>query len=127
MAYDPKYQTSENGPLTPAFRNRVDTVKNRLNYTLAQTGKELGFSGPFVSTLLNAGNPGRVRTKHIERMIDAVEKMEVKAGIRTATSAHQPPAPANGQDAAPANWMEDMIHAAYKRGYALRFEPLARP
>jgi hypothetical protein len=47
-------------------------------FTLAEIGDTLKFSGPFVSQLLNEKNPARVDSKHIERIVRAIEEGEVK-------------------------------------------------
>lgn len=127
MIHNPKYQAGENGPLTPETRKRIETAKNKLNWTLAEVGDKFGFSGPFVSTLLRSSNPGRIRTKHIERVIDALEKMEVEAGIRTAVSAHGQSGGLNstsGAGISPDPSLGDLIRAAHKLGFEVSFKPI---
>lgn len=125
--HNPAYQMGVNGPLALSIRQRIETAKNKLNLTLAEVGDELDFSGPFVSTLLRSGSPGRVRTKHIDRIVDALEKMEVKAGIRTVLSAHntQPtPTAMESVMSTPELSMPDLIRAAHKLGFEVSFKPL---
>jgi hypothetical protein len=129
MDHNPAYQVGHNGPLTPAVRKRIDNAKNRLNLTLARAGEKFGFSGAFVSTLLRSPNPGRIRTKHIDRVIDALEKLEVEAGIRTAISRHdgKPASDSTGNlgdlSAVP---LEVLLREIAKRGFEVNVRPLAQ-
>jgi len=126
-SHNPAYQMGANGPLSPSIRKRIETAKNRLNLTLAEVGDDLGFSGPFVSTLLRNTSPGRVRTKHIDRIVDALEKLEVKAGIRTVLSAHNTqytPTATEKVNSTPELSMLDLIRAAHKLGFEVSFKPL---
>lgn len=75
MDYDDRYQDGKNGPLKKDIRDRIAIFRTR-GSTLADIGEALGFSGPFVSQLLNEKRPGRVRTIHIPRIIKALEKAE---------------------------------------------------
>ena len=80
MEFDPRYQEGRNGPLSKDLRARI--IKFRSLYTLAEIGAALGFSGPFVSQLLNEKTPGRVDSKHLPRIVKAVEEAEAKDGKR---------------------------------------------
>src|SRR6266571_1041123 len=75
MEYDRRFQDGKNGPLKKELRDRINRFRT-LGYTLAEIGKAIGFSGPFVSQLLNSTTPGRVRSIHIPRIIKALEKAE---------------------------------------------------
>ncbi|WP_164607674.1 hypothetical protein [Rhodopseudomonas sp. BR0M22] len=76
MDYDERYQDEKNGPLNKALRARVTAFRSFS--TLAEIGKLLGFSGPFISQILNEKNPARVDSKHIPRIIRAIEDGEAK-------------------------------------------------
>lgn len=76
MDYDEKYQDGKNGPLSKSLRDRLSAFRSFS--TLAEIGKAIGFSGPFVSQILNEKNPARVDSKHISRIVRAVEDGEAK-------------------------------------------------
>jgi hypothetical protein len=80
MDFDPRYQDEKNGPLKKDLRDRLRRFRGI--FTLAEIGETLKFSGPFVSQLLNEKNPARVDSKHIERIVRAIEEGEVKHGKR---------------------------------------------
>jgi 3'-phosphoadenosine 5'-phosphosulfate sulfotransferase len=80
-----------------------------------------------MSTLLRNQNPGRVRTKHVDRIVEALEKMEIKAGIRIAISARDVETTAaepGNVNSAPDPSMPDLIRAAHKLGFEVCFRPL---
>lgn len=74
MAFDPRFQEEKNGPLSKGLRDRISAFRS--HFTLAEIGKELGFSGPFVSQILREPNPQRVDSKHIPRILKALEDGE---------------------------------------------------
>ena len=76
MSFDERYQEGKNGPLTKALRDRLSRFRSM--FTLAELGEALDFSGPFVSQILNEKNPARVDSKHIQRIVRAIEEGEVK-------------------------------------------------
>lgn len=76
MDFDPRYQDEKNGPLKKDLRDRLRRFRSL--FTLAEIGETLNFSGPFVSQLLNEKNPARVDSKHIDRVVRAIEDGEVK-------------------------------------------------
>jgi hypothetical protein len=76
MSFDERYQDGKNGPLNKALRDRL--ARFRSIFTLAEIGEAVGFSGPFVSQILNERHPARVDSKHIERVVRAVEDAETK-------------------------------------------------
>ncbi|MCP3468511.1 hypothetical protein [Bradyrhizobium sp. CCGUVB23] len=76
MDFDSRYQDEKNGPLKKDLRDRLRRFRSL--FTLAEIGDTLKFSGPFVSQLLNEKNPARVDSKHIERIVRAIEEGEVK-------------------------------------------------
>jgi len=82
-SFDSKYQERENGPLSKALRARI--AKFRGDYTLNEIGEALGFSGAFISSLLNEKTPGRIRTIHIPGIVRELEDAEKRhAGQLTA-------------------------------------------
>jgi hypothetical protein len=76
MAFDERFQDGRNGPLSEALRERL--TRFRSMFTLAEIGEEIGFSGAFVSQILNEKHPARVDSKHIDRIVRAVEEAEAK-------------------------------------------------
>ena len=80
MEYDEKYQERKNGPLSKSLRDRLSAFRSFS--TLAEIGKAIGFSGPFVSQILNEKNPARVDSKHISRIVRALEDGEAKYARR---------------------------------------------
>lgn len=76
MDYDDRYQDEKNGPLNKALRARLSAFRSFS--TLADIGKAVGFSGPFISQILNEKNPARVDSKHLPRIVRAVEDGEAK-------------------------------------------------
>lgn len=81
--YDPRYQTTPNGPLTKELRDRLQKFRTEQGSTLKDIGDRLGFSGPFISTLLNAKSPASIRTKHLPKMVQAIEHAEIESGWRS--------------------------------------------
>jgi hypothetical protein len=80
MDYDDKHQDEKNGPLSKPLRDRLSAFRSFS--TLAEIGKAVGFSGPFVSQILNEKSPARVDSKHIPRIVRAVEDGEAKYAKR---------------------------------------------
>jgi hypothetical protein len=76
MDFDEHYQDEKNGPLNKALRDRLRRFRSI--FTLAEIGDELDFSGPFISQILNEKHPARVDSKHIGRIVRAVEEAETK-------------------------------------------------
>lgn len=97
MDFDSRYQDEKNGPLKKDLRDRLRRFRSL--FTLAEIGDTLNFSGPFVSQLLNEKNPARVDSKHIERIVRAIEEGEVKHAKKLGLNK---PQPQNGH-AAPAS------------------------
>jgi hypothetical protein len=81
-SFDPRYQEFYNGPLTKDLRARLQRFRDDNNATLQDIGSELGFSGAFISTLLNASKPASIRTKHMARIVQKVEHSEIELGWR---------------------------------------------
>jgi hypothetical protein len=123
MNYDPRYQTGPNGPLTALVRERFNRAKNKLNLTLGEVGARVDFSGPFMSQLLRDDHPARMRTKHTERVVAALEKLEFEAGLGPAPSGTDAAAPAR---IAVADSLEALVRAAHNLGFEVSFKPLSR-
>jgi predicted nucleotide-binding protein len=75
MGFDDRYQDAKDGPLSKVIRQRISAF-HVPGVTLADIGEVLGFSGSFVSQLLNEKRPGRVRTIHVPGIIQALERAE---------------------------------------------------
>ncbi|MEJ0075279.1 MAG: hypothetical protein WDO17_07495 [Alphaproteobacteria bacterium] len=95
MSFDENYQDGRNGPLKKELRDRL--TRFRSIFTLAEIGDAVGFSGPFISQILNEKNPARVDSKHIERIVRAVEEAETKYAKKLGLTK---PASQNGTPAA---------------------------
>ena len=104
--FDPRYQERKDGPLTQELRSRIGKFRE-LGSTLAEIGDEIGFSGAFVSQLLNDKHPARVRTIHVPRIIRKLEEAEQSAGI----------APKEQGTASPRLSLEDLIKAITAKGF----------
>lgn len=74
MSFNALYQTEQNGPLTKELRDRISAF--RPHFTLKEIGDALGFSGPWVSQILNEKTPARVDSKHIPRVLKALADAE---------------------------------------------------
>lgn len=113
-SFNPAYQESYNGPLSKELRARIQRFRDENGATLQEIGKELSFSGPFISTLLNPKNPARIRTKHIDKIVSRVELAEIDLGWRK-------PAPSVKVDSqqAKAMTLDDHVDAIEGMGYAV--------
>jgi hypothetical protein len=97
MDFDQRFQERKNGPLSQQFRDRIKRFREFS--TLAEIGDTIGFSGAFVSQILNEKSPARVDSKHIPRIVRAIEKAEVEwaeeLGLPSSSTA-QPAAASSG-------------------------------
>jgi transcriptional regulator with XRE-family HTH domain len=119
MEYDPRYQTRKNGPLTKEVRSRLTRFRER-GYTLAEIAQEFKFSGPFISQLLNEKAPASVRTIHIPRIIERLEKAEIDEGITMPREKlHQP------LDIGRVS-LEELINAIAAKGFDVTVTPRTR-
>jgi hypothetical protein len=84
MAFKAEVQAGPNGPWTPEFRDRVVRVKDQLGYSLADLGGTFGFSGSFVHGLMTGKHGYNMSSKHADRVLQALEGLEVQAGFRKA-------------------------------------------
>jgi hypothetical protein len=117
------YQEHRDGPLNSEFRARIKRVRAKLRLPLVDIGKEFGISGPFASNLLREINPGRVRSVHIPRFVNALEELEKQAGLRPRD---QDDGRAASQNPPTDHSMEELIRLAHKNGFAVTFTPLPR-
>jgi transcriptional regulator with XRE-family HTH domain len=116
MQFDARYQVSNNGPLTKDVRDRLDKFR-QIGFTLKDIGDRLGFSGPFISQLLNSKSPGRVRTIHIPKIIQAIEHAEIENGIAPNIAA-----PKN-KTAISEMSLEALMHAIEAKGFEVTVKP----
>jgi hypothetical protein len=119
MAFDPRYQTSQDGPLTPQLRERINSF--RPEATLADIGKTLGFSGAFISQLLSEKNPSRVRTLHMPRIIKALEFAERERDMLNSPTKTAKPEPTNPVPTAMT--LEDHMRAIDALGFTVTVTP----
>ena len=116
--FDPRYQTEKDGSLTKSLRDRLQKFREN-GATLADIGARLGFSGAFISQLLNEKRPGRIRTIHIRALVQAVEHAEIEEGIvDNPTSATKPLT--NDASQLP---LEDLIRAISAKGFDVTVTP----
>lgn len=80
--FDPNIQTEPNGYWTPDFRYRVTILKETAGLTYADLGRAMGFSGQFVHNLLHGKETHRMHSKHTEKILKAVEDLEIQAGLK---------------------------------------------
>lgn len=119
--FDPRYQTEKDGPLTQKLRDRLQKFRQN-GSTLADIGTRLGFSGAFISQLLNEKKPARIRSIHIPGLVQAVEHAEIEEGIVTK--------PGNAllsvvNDASKLP-LEDLIRAISAKGFDVTVTPRAK-
>lgn len=76
MNFDTRYQAEKNGPLKKELTDRIRRFRSF--FTLAEIGGTLGFSGAFISQILNEKTPARVDSKHIPRIVKALSDAEAK-------------------------------------------------
>lgn len=86
MDFDPQYQEGKNGALSKHLRDRI--AKFRGLYTLAEIGESLSFSGAFISQILNEKTPAHVSSKHIPRIVKALEEAEARDGKKLGLEGH---------------------------------------
>jgi len=89
--------------------------------SLAAIGQRFEVSGAFVSTLLRSKNPASVRSVHVPRFAQALEHLEVEAGIR-------PPTATSGSQKTKADdlTVEELIRALYSKGFEATLRPISR-
>ncbi len=85
MGYPNEIQSEANGPINSDFARRMVHVREKLGLTLSEFGMNLDFSGSFVRGLVLGET--RMHSKHADRVLQAVESLEVKAGISRAAKA----------------------------------------
>jgi transcriptional regulator with XRE-family HTH domain len=111
--FDSRYQEHMNGPLTKDLRDRLQRFRNEQGSTLKDIGDRLGFSGAFISTLLNPKSPAHIRTKHIPKMVLAIEHAEIESGWRK---------PGLGKPVSDLS-LEELIKAISSKGFDVTIKP----
>ena len=119
MQFDRRYQESKDGPLTKDIRNRIEKFREK-GYTLKDIGDRLGFSGPFISQLLNTKSPARIRSIHIPEMIQAIEHAEIENGLAESR------APAKSEVAFEHTTLEELMLAIEAKGFEVTVRPKRR-
>jgi transcriptional regulator with XRE-family HTH domain len=81
-----KFQAGPNGPLTPQAIARLKAIKDSTGMSYAKLGEKVGLSGTFLYNLMNKGM--NVGTQHIQRMAEAVVRLEdpATADLETASA-----------------------------------------
>src|ERR1700722_16953830 len=115
MQFDSKYQESKDGPLSVAVRDRLQKFREA-GFTLKDIGDLLGFSGPFISQLLSQKSPGRVRSIHIPKIIQAIEHAEIENGIAGVPAPKKP-------DALVDMSLEALMRAIEAKGFEVTVKP----
>lgn len=119
MSFPNPYQTEANGELTTTVRKRIHAVRDQLGYSWADLGAEFGFSNTFVHNISNNENPHRIRSKHIEGLIQSLEGLEVKAGIRKVAPVENEPATSTVADLS----LEELVNAIAAKGFSVTISP----
>lgn len=120
MDYDRRYQEGKNGRLSKEVRERLNRFRT-LGYTLAEIGEAIGFSGPFVSQLLNPKAPGRIRSIHIPKIIEALDRAE-RAEEEKAVPGQNIARPMGSSTMS----LEDHIRAIDALGFSVTVSPKSR-
>lgn len=127
-----EYQPEPNGCLTPETRHRISEARDRLGLTWQEVGQRFGFSGGFARFLaIGTEQQGRVRTKHVERIISALEAMEAEAGIGGQPSrfhaepeAIEVPARRSSRVTGELLSLEEIISQLHQYGFEVSLRPL---
>jgi hypothetical protein len=117
MTFNAEVQAKQDGPWAPAFRTRVKRVKDELGLSLQDLGWTFGFSGSFVHGLLNGKQGYNMAGRHAARVLQALEGLEVQAGLRKVASADV------GIDTSD---LGALVHAIHALGFSVELKPLAR-
>lgn len=115
------FQSEHNGPLTPATRKRIHKVRDTLGYSWQDMGDAFEFSNTFVHGISRDVDPQRIRSKHIEGLIQNLEGLEVKAGILKVGNRSVPPPAASASDLS----LEDLLAAITAKGFTVTLGPKA--
>lgn len=119
MTYPNSYQAEANGTLKPFVRKRIHAVRNQLGYSWADLGAEFDFSNTFVHGISRDDAPQRIRSKHIEKLIQSLEGLEVKAGISKVAPKGHEALTANVADLS----LEELVNAIAAKGFAVTISP----
>ena len=121
MTYPNPYQTEANGELKPSVRKRIHAVRDKLGYSWADLGYEFDFSNTFVHGISRDQDPQRIRSKHIESLIQSLEGLEVKAGIAKVAADDAGGGKASVTDLS----LEELVNAIAAKGFAVTISPKA--
>lgn len=123
MVYSKTYQEEVNGPLVASVRQRIRAVKEKLGYSWADMGGEFAFSNTFVLGIAREDDPMRIRSKHIERLIQNLGALEVKAGIAHVAAQSSGPALASVSTSVANLSLEELVHAISAKGFSVTITP----
>jgi predicted transcriptional regulator len=115
MLFDPRHQNGKDGTLTKSVRVRLQKLREK-GFTLKDIGDQLGFSGPFISQLLNEKSPGRVRSIHVAKMIQSIERAEAVNGIANHDEESKPSAESEMS-------LEQLMRAIEAKGFEVTVKP----
>jgi hypothetical protein len=118
-------QEGPNGPLVASVRKRIQAVREKLGYSWADMGEAFEFSNTFVHGISREEDPQRIRTKHIDKLIQNLESLEVKAGILHVGD-RSPPSASTAISVAHLS-LEELVHAIAAKGFAVTISPAAKP
>ncbi|MFL6759645.1 hypothetical protein [Sphingomonas sp.] len=123
MAFTVEVQTGPNGPWTPEFRARVERAKDQLGYSLADVGDAFGFSGSFIHGLMNGKSGYKMASKHATRVLQALEGLEVQAGIRKAAPKAAVSTPALTTSTGGRPDLAQLVRQIYELGFTVELKP----
>jgi hypothetical protein len=120
------YQDGRDGPLNAATRARLKKFRE-VGCTLKEIGEAFKMSGPFVSQMLNEKSPARVRSIHIPRIVEAIERGERDWKITPPTGTPKLSDAERSTQAQKASMsLEDHIRAIDALGFSVTVTPKAR-
>lgn len=124
------YQERLNGPLEASIRARMNRLREQRGFTMDKLGRALGFSGPFISTLLREDGPASIRTKHMTVFHEKLVKLELQEGMigKTPVLEEDTASLETGKDEADLDGMtlEHHVAAINARGYAVTLWRVAK-
>lgn len=121
MTFPNPYQDEANGPLKAGVRKRIHQARDKLGYSWADLGYAFDFSNTFVHGIAREVDPQRIRSKHVETLIQRLEGLEVTAGIaKVATSTTTVPT-LKAADLS----LEELVNAIAAKGFTVTISPKA--
>lgn len=112
--FNSAHQEEKDGPLTKSVRQRLNKFR-QLGYTLSDIGEALGFSGPFISQLLNEKKPARIRSVHVPELIKTLEEAEAEEGLTKKNKSKPTDASALS--------LEELMNAIIAKGFNVSVTP----